>query len=704
MPPQSLVDAVKLRTAVPFVGSGLSVSVGRGLFPDWKGLIERLATRLDKEGLAADASDVRTHLAAQRFPEAAELAFEKLTPSRFSEEMQAVFDRRLPPPNANLSAVEALWRLRPRTVITTNYDSALEWPFAPRGGGRPYAQATDPPGVAYNDEPALLQRIITPRDGERPQIWHLHGSVNLPSTLILTKPQYERLYAAGSAQAKSYAFALEQLRSLIANRTFFFIGFSLDDPFLARQLEYILDVTAKQNPVSFLLMKKGEKDPGAMLQRYQVQIIEFEDFGAPMVRAINEVAEAAWGRVAPGASVPGALVGLVDDLGTILTHAAPDPAVVGRAFNRWKPQGWTPYPVGGDGVKLALAAAEKLAGAMRQKTEDYPLLEFVRDVAARVLPDDQKRLSTWLDAAADALGIDAADSARLKAGGFVVPEAAGGGDNYILVRIEDSANDQWRVQAWLFGGSEPWKLFPDEWDAARSDLASIVYELLDRVTALELDNDHTAVAFMVPRALLVEAIDQVVPTVEFAPRPPIGATLPVTVRPLDRLKWRTNLRQLGASWPVLKAAASAARPLEDAVPPAQPGAAVWLRPGDAGPDLIERLQKHRITCAVLSTPPPATAPDPARDLFNCVLQAAVPAVVWLREPAAADQVTSRARVEQILNEATLALPQRVWKQRRDARGLADPAHPGVCLVLLWDDADRLPPDRDPANRAGIPRA
>jgi hypothetical protein len=35
-PAATLVDAVKLRAAVPFVGSGLSVSIGRGLFPDWK--------------------------------------------------------------------------------------------------------------------------------------------------------------------------------------------------------------------------------------------------------------------------------------------------------------------------------------------------------------------------------------------------------------------------------------------------------------------------------------------------------------------------------------------------------------------------------------------------------------------------------------------------------------------------------------------
>jgi hypothetical protein len=212
------------------------------------------------------------------------------------------------------------------------------------------------------------------------------------------------------------------------------------------------------------------------------------------------------------------------------------------------------------------------------------------------------------------------------------------------------------------------------------------------------------VAFIVSRALLVEALDQVEPTVEFMPEPPIGVTLPFTVRPLERLKFPKNLRQLSSTWRELKIVAASALALEDAIPPGQPGAAVWLQPADAGPALMERLEKNRITCAVLAAPPLAKAADPSSDLLNCVLQAGVPAVVWLREPAASNLVTARARVEQLLREAKSTLPYRVWQQRQAARGLGDPAHPGQCLALLWDDADRLPPDRNPANRAGLPRA
>jgi len=298
VPPETLVAAVKNRTVVPFIGAGLSVSVGRQIFPDWRGLIEQLADRLKDERLERDAETVRQHLAAQEFSEAAELAFEKLTPIRFGEVMRKAFDVE-PPDGADLSAVEALWRIRPRGLITTNYDDVLRWPFG--SAGRPYQLAPPCPRLAHNDDPDLLQQFLTPAADDRSLIWHLHGSVERPGTMILTERQYQRLYGAGSAQLRQYEFALQQLRALVANRTLLFVGFSLADPFICAQLKDIFAVTAALNPVSFVLLKKGEKEADTLRAEHHVQLLEFDDFGPPMVKAIAEIADAAWGAgdVAP---------------------------------------------------------------------------------------------------------------------------------------------------------------------------------------------------------------------------------------------------------------------------------------------------------------------------------------------------------------------------------------------------------------------
>jgi hypothetical protein len=209
---------------------------------------------------------------------------------------------------------------------------------------------------------------------------------------------------------------------------------------------------------------------------------------------------------------------------------------------------------------------------------------------------------------------------------------------------------------------------------------------------------------MVPRALLVEALDQIAPPMEFAARPPIGATLPVTVRSVERTRHRDSMRNLGVAWRALKPTIASAWPLDDQLPAATPGAAVWLNAADAGRNLALRLQKYRVTCAVLAGAPRSAAARDSDDLFSYVLQAAVPAVIWLREPAGADSTAARARVAELLGEAAPALPQRVWQLRQAAFDAGDPAHAGLCVVLLWDDADRLPPDIELANRAVVARS
>jgi hypothetical protein len=341
---------------------------------------------------------------------------------------------------------------------------------------------------------------------------------------------------------------------------------------------------------------------------------------------------------------------------------------------------------------------------MRQAGGYFPLLEFVREVAASSARADRTALDKWFADAARALAIDDADAAALVAGGFARPRAAAGTDNYLLVRFEDAdVADRWRVQAWLFGDDEPQKLFEDELDLGRADLSGLVYRLLDCMESLDLSYDSTTLGVLAPRAFLVEGLDQISPAMELTPEPPIGSTLAVTVRSLERLGARRTRRHLEAAWQALKAAGNAARPLEDRVPPSQPGAAVWLQPADAGPALIAELQKHAVTCAVLSIPP-GTQPSGSYDLFNCALQGGVPAIVWVRDPVAANMAAARAQVAALLNDATAALPQRVWQRRQAAGALNDPTHPNNCLVLLWDDAERTPPDQDPANRAAVARS
>src|SRR5690606_3548963 len=155
--PQGLIESIRERTVVPFVGAGLSMTVEDGLFPSWKQLLERFAERMEKEALAERAADVRAKVAAGDLVAAAELVDAHLARPFFVDEMRAAFERTRPA-RANLTAVGAVWRMRPPLVITTNFDDVLRWPLE-LPDVVPYQAPLLPPVIVHNDDCTLLQEI-----------------------------------------------------------------------------------------------------------------------------------------------------------------------------------------------------------------------------------------------------------------------------------------------------------------------------------------------------------------------------------------------------------------------------------------------------------------------------------------------------------------------------------------------------------------
>jgi hypothetical protein len=704
--PQSLIDAVQKGELIPFVGAGLSLSVGQGLFPSWPALIEIFADRLESEALGADADRVREFAGKGDLPQAAEQAFAALTKPRFVEEMQKVFE--VPrPAKADLSAVEAMWRLRPRLVITTNYESVLEWPLSPLPGAPPSGLAPGGPRLIHNDDPALLRQLEIGRP-DRPLIWHLHGSIRRPDTLILTHAQYKTLYAEGSTQYSLYRFAFDQLRQILAKRPLLFIGFSLQDPFLLRQMEEVLALTFQGSPMSYMLVRKDQSVP-LLLAKYHVQRIEFESFGAPMVERLIEIGRSAWGdgySVRTNPDLPPGLAPLVGELEKILHTVVLEPARVARAFNRAKPPAWPVLPLSGDGWSFLSHSVVQLGAALRQGLDGpFPLLEFVREVETCCAPEVRAQLQAWREQAAGSLARDEADRERLVQG--FPPKVKPAADPYILLRVVEESSGRYRAQAWLFASDVPEKIFGDERVCTRPELLPIVNDILNTLEALEVDPDRATLAFLLPRDLLVEEVDQWQP-VEMVAELPIGATYAVNVRSLERLSYQRSMRRLRRAWQSLQSAGEVPLTVADvaALAGGTGSRAVWLSPEDGSrPGIAQTLEASGISCAILAGTPPAQPSEPVRDLFNAVLQAGIPVVLWVRDPASRDLGKARAKVEELLaGTPARTLSQRIRLQRRAAALCSDPDHPGRCLTLLWDDPERLPPDQDPGNRAVVLRA
>jgi len=291
--PRELVEAVRRFQVVPFVGAGISMGVKRGLFPSWIQLLEGLAERMKDEGLPDSAvTEVRQRITQGDYLSAAETAFQELGAYRFNRFLRERIRLRMPR-DADLAVIQALWALRPPVVLTPNYDDVLLW-------AREDAEAVS---NDQDDELNLMDAEATP---DTPRVWYLHGTIHRLSTLVLAGADYKRLYgdSAQPASYSQYTNALVRLREWIRAKPFLYMGFSFSDPYVLKQLEHVIGITKGRHVPSFALMKKGQLDRGALWPKYNIQLVEYEDHGAPLAEFLKGLAQAAFGRSPPPPPAP----------------------------------------------------------------------------------------------------------------------------------------------------------------------------------------------------------------------------------------------------------------------------------------------------------------------------------------------------------------------------------------------------------------
>lgn len=209
-----LVDAIKSDKLIIFVGSGLSRSLG---LPTWRDLIKEFLMAFSTEGNNSEKykwllQGLNLNSIDLPMPEIDILDFIKEEQRTVYKVLASVIDKEFK--DEELQIHKMLGEITNK-IITTNYDIALE--------------------------KALGIRTITPDNdfylANTPDsyIIKLHGSIDVPSKCVLFKQDYEALYRESSA-------AIQKLRHLITDHTILFVGFSLSDPYVRYQFEFINSV------------------------------------------------------------------------------------------------------------------------------------------------------------------------------------------------------------------------------------------------------------------------------------------------------------------------------------------------------------------------------------------------------------------------------------------------------------------------------
>lgn len=236
---KDLENAIANDNLVLFVGAGMSIPLG---FPNWNKLIIEILKDLQEElgesptkfpfsyykdlGNKIDVFEVLDDLERCNLKQRVEkILYAKINTIDFSSK--------------SLEKHEKLWQISSK-IITTNYDKVLE--------------KVKPAHIeAYSNKNVFQQGRSLQGS---PYLYKIHGDISDPESCILFSSDYEKLYSDENPNR-------ETLKYFFMGKTVFFLGFSLEDPFVKKQLDYIHDLYKGYTKTHFLI-SKGNKNLSAL--------------------------------------------------------------------------------------------------------------------------------------------------------------------------------------------------------------------------------------------------------------------------------------------------------------------------------------------------------------------------------------------------------------------------------------------------------
>jgi len=263
---------------VPFVGAGVSMSVvddnGKQIFPSWVDLLKRLSDSLDDND-----QQIILNFLNRRSVDYLRVAddIKEFFPSKrlYHDVLKDIFDiEREQIQDDSLALARAVWELDQKLVITTNYDKVLNW------------ASPKPVDTKYWDIQAKYEQASSLRDGvTKDTVWHIHGHIDNIEKIILTTDGYNRLY--GNSADAEFNTALGTLQSYLAQKSFLFVGYSMDDRFFVDELIKVCDTFGDSHSEHYILLHKDKKLHASLDKK--VIPIYFDDYGQPLINKLKSL-------------------------------------------------------------------------------------------------------------------------------------------------------------------------------------------------------------------------------------------------------------------------------------------------------------------------------------------------------------------------------------------------------------------------------
>ena len=279
MPPanwETLVDNIKARVCIPFLGAGAAAGVlptGGELAAELQGVAD---PRLPFPFPGAELNLAKVAQVAAALDGDAQ---------RLKRKVAAAISGRLKPrdqPAVRPPALHAaLAGLELPVYLTTNYDTLLE--DALTGAGVPHVSELCRWNATLLEEETSIFDSEAAEDplAGRSLVYHLHGRVDRPESMVVTEDDYLDFLlnvakdVAGKPEARGSKTVLPyRIRKLIKNRPLVFLGYSLTDVnflVILRGLVRTVEPSGRVQRVA-LYLDPRDLPPGADLERVKERI------------------------------------------------------------------------------------------------------------------------------------------------------------------------------------------------------------------------------------------------------------------------------------------------------------------------------------------------------------------------------------------------------------------------------------------------
>jgi len=238
-----LVNKLRERRVIPFVGAGVSATAG---LPSWDGLVERVSNALQ-----IDRNMIREKRDLLVAIEYLMLKGRDIIPSILADILER--SQNVPEPS---DLIMNIARLEVPAIYTTNWDDLLEEAY--RRLNRTFTSIA---------QPADLTRISL---GATPIVKY-HGSIKYPTTMVISESQYYERFGIDSP------FDL-RLRADMMEYHFLFLGYSLRDYNIRyiwnRTQRLFRDIDGAQPPCAYFVATHPDDVFYTVLRANNIRVIE----------------------------------------------------------------------------------------------------------------------------------------------------------------------------------------------------------------------------------------------------------------------------------------------------------------------------------------------------------------------------------------------------------------------------------------------